>query len=71
MGTLGLDGVKRAWELEKLTTEQAIGQILQIIVGIEDRLQDLEHRYNRINRAMSATGLYLRPSGARNEEQQR
>jgi len=50
MGTYGLIGVIQAWELEKLTTEQAIGQILQIIVGIEGRLRDLEHQHNRLGR---------------------
>jgi hypothetical protein len=50
MGTYGLDGVIRAWELEKLTTEQAIGQILQLTAELEARLRDLEHKYSRINR---------------------
>ena len=50
MGNYGLEGVIKAWELEKLTTEQAIGQILQLIGEIEDRLRDLEHKYGRMNR---------------------
>jgi hypothetical protein len=54
MGTYGLEGVIRAWELEKLTSEQAIGQILQIIVEIEGRLRDLERKYNRMNRISSS-----------------
>lgn len=53
MGTYGLEGVIRAWELEKLTTEQAIGQILQLIAEIEERLRDLERKYARINRMSS------------------
>jgi len=52
MGTYGLEGVISAWELEKLTNEQAIGQILQIIAGIEERLRDLERRYNRLGRTL-------------------
>jgi hypothetical protein len=57
MGTYGLEGVIRAWELEKLTTEQAVGQILQIIVGLEERLRDLEHRQNRMGRLMPTSTL--------------
>jgi hypothetical protein len=53
MGTYGLEGVMRAWELEKLTTEQAIGQILQLITEIEARLCDLERKYSRMNRLTS------------------
>jgi hypothetical protein len=52
MGTYGLEGVISAWELERLTNEQAIGQILQIIAGIEERLRDLEHKYNRGGRTL-------------------
>lgn len=50
MGTYGLEGVMRAWEMEKLTTEQAVGQILQLIAEIEERLRDLERKYNKMNR---------------------
>ena len=52
MGTYGLKGVTRAWELEKLTTEQAIGQILQLIAEIEGRLREVERKYSRINRKL-------------------
>lgn len=57
MGTYGLEGVIRAWELEKLTTEQAIGQILQLIAGIEERLSDLERKYSRLNRTKRPPAL--------------
>jgi hypothetical protein len=53
MGTYGLEGVIRAWELEKITTEQAIGQILQLIAEIEARVRDLELKYSKINRITS------------------
>jgi len=53
MGTYGLEGVMRAWELEKLTTEQVIGQILQLIADLEERLRDLEHKSNQRDRAES------------------
>jgi hypothetical protein len=55
MGTYGLEGVIQAWEMEKITTEQAIGQILQLILGVEGRLRDLEHRQNWLVRQLSAT----------------
>ena len=42
MGTYGLDGVMGAWKLGNLTTEQAIGQILQIIQQLEARIIELE-----------------------------
>ena len=70
MGTYGLKGVMRAWELEKLTTEQAIGQILQLIAEIEQRLRDLEHKYNRINR-MNDRSTTASQSQAADQEQER
>lgn len=57
MGTYGLEGVIRAWELEQLTTEQAIGQILQLIAEIEERLRDLEHKYGRMRRMRPSSPL--------------
>jgi len=53
MGTYGLEGVMRAWELEKLTTEQVIGQILQLVADFEERLRDLEHKSNQRDRTES------------------
>jgi hypothetical protein len=50
MGTYGLRSVIQMWELEKLTTEQAVGQILQLIAEIDKRVGDLERRYSRLNR---------------------
>ncbi len=40
----------RAWDLEKRTTEQVIGQILQLIADLEERLRDLEHKSNQRDR---------------------
>jgi hypothetical protein len=59
MGTYGLEGVTRAWELEQLTPEQAIGQMLQLIAGLEERIRDLEHKYSRLNRIVSSPTLPL------------
>jgi hypothetical protein len=42
MGTYGLDGVLTAWKAGKLTTEQAVGQILQLLQELEERLGKME-----------------------------
>ena len=44
MGTYGLEGVVRAWEQERLTTEQAIGQTLLLLRELEERLRYTERR---------------------------
>ena len=38
--TYGLDGVLRLWEVGKLTTEQAIGQMLLLIRQLDERVQE-------------------------------
>jgi len=47
MGTYGLKNVIRAWEQEKLTTEQAVGQVLLLLQEIEERLCAIERRLER------------------------
>jgi hypothetical protein len=42
MGTYGLDGVLAAWKQGALTTEQAVGQILQLLKQLDERLAELE-----------------------------
>jgi hypothetical protein len=42
--TYGLDGVLRLWEVGKLTTEQAIGQILLLVRQLDERVEKLEDR---------------------------
>ena len=44
MATYSLDIILRRWALNQLTTEQAIGQILQILHDLESRLKRLEQR---------------------------
>jgi hypothetical protein len=44
MGTYGLHEVIRRWGREQLTPEQAIGQILLLLVELDKRLQKLEGR---------------------------
>jgi hypothetical protein len=68
VGTYGLEGVIRAWEMEKLTTEQAIGQILQLIAEIEERLGDLERKYSRLNRISSSSTPPIRSQDSEAEE---
>lgn len=69
MGTYGLEGVMCAWELEKLTTEQAIGQILQLIADMEERLRDLERKSSQRNRMTSSLPPVSR-SGGRDKGQE-
>lgn len=42
MGTYGLEGVLAAWKQGNITTEQAVGQILQLLKELDDRLTELE-----------------------------
>jgi len=42
MGTYGLDGVLLAWKQGKMTTEQAVGQMLQLLKELDGRLAELE-----------------------------
>ncbi len=44
MGTYGLKGVMIRWKAGKLTSEQAIGQMLQLMEIMEQRLGELERR---------------------------
>lgn len=44
MSTYGLEGVWSAWKTERLTAEQAIGQILQIMLEMDSRLVNLERK---------------------------
>jgi uncharacterized coiled-coil protein SlyX len=44
MGTYRLEQVIQMWETEKLTTEQAIGQILLHLQALAERVRELEHK---------------------------
>lgn len=44
MGTYGLDGVFLAWKQGTLTSDQAVGQILQLNQELEKRMAELERR---------------------------
>ncbi len=58
MGTYGLEGVMIRWAAGKLSNEQAIGQILQLLKIIEQRLNELERRQRAqlAQRARQASG---------------
>ncbi len=45
MGTYGMEGVLTAWKTGKLTTEQAVGQILQLLQLLERRIAELERKF--------------------------
>lgn len=55
VGTYGLGEVIRAWERERLTTEQAVGQVLLLLQELEKRVRDVESQLERY--LERATGL--------------
>jgi hypothetical protein len=44
MGTYSLDEMIQRWYAEDLTAEQVIGQILQLLQELTQRVNDLENR---------------------------
>jgi hypothetical protein len=44
MGTYSLDEMIQRWYAEDLTAEQVIGQILQVLQELSQRVNDLENR---------------------------
>ena len=53
MSAYELDEVIRRWDVGKLTTEQAIGQILLLIRERDERLQELEGRVASLRQALN------------------
>ncbi len=51
MGMHTLDDLKLKWQHEQLTTEQMMGQVLQHMDVLYDRLRLLEKAYNAERRA--------------------
>ena len=51
MGSYNLDELITLWEREKLTTEQAVGQMLLILRTLSQRLRELERRWWRQDQA--------------------
>jgi hypothetical protein len=57
MGTYGLQELVQRWGRDQLTPEQAIGQILLLLVELDKRLQKLERRESPPKRPPRKTGL--------------
>ena len=53
MSAYELKDVIQKWDVSKLTTEQAIGQILQLILERDKRLQELENRVAALHQALN------------------
>jgi hypothetical protein len=45
MGSYNLDELITLWERDKLTTEQAVGQILLMLRSLSQQLRELERRW--------------------------
>ena len=45
MGSYNLDELITLWEREKLTSEQAIGQMLLLMQSLNRRIRELERRW--------------------------
>jgi hypothetical protein len=56
MSAYKLEKVIRLWDVGKLTTEQAIGQILQLIKERDKRLQELEGRVASLRKTLNRQG---------------
>jgi len=55
MGNYNLDELITLWEREKLTTEQAVGQILLTLRSMSERIRELERRWWRQEQSNDAT----------------
>ena len=54
MGTYPIETIIHEWAKGKLTNEQAMGQVLQLIQELQDRLKEIEirlFRWEQQNRA--------------------
>ena len=56
MGTYSLDEIMKRWKKGELTAEQAVGQILQILQNVSQRLGSLERRFEAQNRNGKSQG---------------
>ncbi len=56
MSAYELETVLNMWDVGKLTMEQVIGQILQLIVERDQRLQELERRMALLYQAQNGGG---------------
>ena len=54
MGSYNLDELITLWERDKLTTEQAVGQILLKLRSLSQQIRELERRWWRQEQANNA-----------------
>jgi hypothetical protein len=47
MGSYNLDELITLWERDKLTTEQAVGQILLMLRSLSQQIREMERRWWR------------------------
>ena len=57
MGAYELKEVVERWQAEKLTTEQAIGQVLQHLQELKERLGEVERRLREVERGSLPNSL--------------
>jgi hypothetical protein len=54
MGSYNLDELITLWERDKLTTEQAVGQILLKLRSLSQQIREMERRWWRQEQAKNA-----------------
>ncbi len=59
MSNYSLDELITRWEHEKVTTEQAVGQVLQLLRSLAERVEELE-RWRRRQEREEAQGHHKR-----------
>ncbi len=67
MSTYGLEKVIEMWGVGKLTTEQAIGQILQLICEDRERMNEIERRLKKVEERERASQTRPALDAARDE----
>ena len=55
MGSYSLDELITLWERDKLTTEQAVGQILLVLRSLSHQIRELDRRWWRQDQDNNAT----------------
>jgi hypothetical protein len=72
MNTYGLEQVIKMWEVEQLTVEQAIGQILLLIREDRERMGEIERREaSRRVSELSASRRVSEPAASRRDADER
>jgi len=55
MSNYNLDELINLWEREKLTTEQAVGQMLLMLRSLSEQIRELERRWWRQEQSNNTT----------------